>query len=120
MVLPGSKENTWRTHRWMTRQIEIDGRNLFLLSCAQCGRDFIEDLCSKERYAVHLSIFRTERLIDRVTEQWCRETCPGKRLKPDDADRLKILPESALMRRIRRIAIDPRAVELPPLATQSQ
>jgi hypothetical protein len=92
MTLPDFKVDPWHTHKWVARQIEIDGRNQLLLSCTQCERDFIDECHSKERCAAHLSIFRVDCLNDQVTERWCREICPGKRLKSDDAERLKTLP----------------------------
>jgi hypothetical protein len=38
MTLPDFKVDPWHTHRWVARQIEIDGRNQLLLSCTQCER----------------------------------------------------------------------------------
>lgn len=93
MRLADINTDSWQTHKWNARHVEIDGRDQLLLSCSLCEREFIEDQQSQERFAAHLSVFHIHRLSDQVTEKWCREICPGKRLKSDDAARRKTGPD---------------------------
>ena len=57
-----------------------------IYSASLCGRSFIINPVSGERYAVYLGALRFCRLADEVTERWCRENCPGQHLSSDDAD----------------------------------
>jgi hypothetical protein len=55
--------------------------------CTACGRDFVEEVASGERYAVHAGLVRFDRLSDEVTNRWIRSNCPMTRLLSDDQDR---------------------------------
>jgi hypothetical protein len=82
--------NVWDTHRWIGsssgRIVKVDDKLHQHLFCVTCGRNFITDPVSGERYAVHVGELRFYRLADEVTERWCRENCPGQPLSSDDAD----------------------------------
>jgi hypothetical protein len=78
----------WNTHDWISRRIElVAGHPLIQQSCRECGRAFVEERSTGERYAVHVSIFIFHRLSDEVTAQWLAENCPAHRLIADEADR---------------------------------
>ncbi len=51
----------WDSHNWSSvrgRRIEIEpGKPLIQLHCSRCGRDFVEDSSSGQRYAVYVSVF---------------------------------------------------------------
>jgi hypothetical protein len=68
------------------RSVKIEDQPHRHLFCVTCGRSFIINPVSDERYAVYLGALRFYRLADEVTERWCRENCPGQRLFSDDAD----------------------------------
>jgi hypothetical protein len=82
--------NVWDTHRWMGssngRSVKIYDKPHQHLFCVTCGRNFITDTVSGERYAVYVGAMQFYRLADEVTERWCREKCPAQRLSSDDAD----------------------------------
>jgi hypothetical protein len=83
----------WQTHKWSEpegRRVEIErGKPLIQRYCQKCGRTFVEDLASKERYAVHVSALIFKRLIDDVNERWLSTPCPGKKLETDYDDEKK-------------------------------
>jgi hypothetical protein len=80
----------WNFHRWRNRsgrQVRREpGKPLLHRVCVACGRDFVDDLSSTERFAV-VSLFQFDRLADETTERWLSERCPGRRLPGDNADR---------------------------------
>jgi hypothetical protein len=80
----------WNSHDWSPsggRVLEIRGRDLRHHSCAACGRDFIEELDSGFRYAVHVGITGFDRLSDEVNFRWMTSKCPGQQLASDQGDR---------------------------------
>ena len=83
----------WQTHKWSEpdgRRVEIErGKPLIQRYCQKCGRTFVEDLASKERYAVHVSALFFKRLVDDVNERWLSTPCPGKKLETDYDDEKK-------------------------------
>ena len=80
--------NPWNSHEWITRNLEIDpGRPLVHRTCAQCGRDFVDDLSSIERYAASVSSLRFIRLANEVNARWLQQPCPHTNLRTDDDDR---------------------------------
>jgi hypothetical protein len=65
--------------------------------CNDCGRAFIDECSTGERYAVHVSIFKVHRLADEVTSRWLSETCPAQRIAGDEADRrTRFIPIAAV------------------------
>jgi hypothetical protein len=77
----------WKTHDWISRRLEpVSGDRIILQVCRECGRGFIEDRSSGERYAVHVSIFKLHRLSYEVSSKWLSEKCPTECLMADDAD----------------------------------
>jgi hypothetical protein len=83
-----SDPTIWLTHDWIShRLLIIPGLPLLQQNCRNCGRDFVEEWSTGERYAVYISVFRFERLSDEVTSRWLTDRCPAKRLAEDDADR---------------------------------
>jgi hypothetical protein len=90
-----SKLDIWNTHEWYSRRLEIKpGCPQMQRYCIRCGRNFVDDLWSNERYAAHAAIFHFDRLQEEVTDRWLREPCPGTHLPSDDNDR-KLLAESS-------------------------
>ena len=83
----------WQTHNWTEpdgRRVEIErGKPLIQRYCQKCGRTFVEDHASKERYAVHVSAIFFKRLIDDVNQRWLSAPCPGKKLETDSDDEKK-------------------------------
>ena len=79
--------DAWNTHNWSSaegRKVEIEaGRPLIQRHCSRCRRDFVEDPATAERYAVHVSVFRFDRLPDSVSKRWIGEMCPGAPLPQD-------------------------------------
>jgi hypothetical protein len=55
--------------------------------CTDCGRTFVDDCSTGERFAVHVSIFKIHRLSDEVTSRWLSEQCPAQYAAGDDVDR---------------------------------
>ena len=84
---------SWKTHKWSEpdgRRVEIQrGKPLIQRYCRACGRTFVEDDTSKERYAVHVSAIFFKRLIDDVNQRWLSMPCPGRRLETDVEDEKK-------------------------------
>jgi hypothetical protein len=84
-------------HEWLEsdpRRLQISpGLSVLHRHCARCGRDLLEDLTSRNRYAVIASAVSFYRLADEVTERWLREPCPGRYLSTDREDRTKKVAE---------------------------
>src|ERR1700682_724211 len=88
------KEETWNTYQWLAnpRHLAIKRSNTVLKQhCVRCGRDFVTDPSSNITHAVFVSAISVDQLSDEVTERWLSESCPGRRLSPDDEDRNKII-----------------------------
>jgi hypothetical protein len=80
--------SAWNTHDWITRRLSLlPGHTLIEHGCHECGRSFVDECSTGERYAVHVSIFKLHRLSDEVTSKWLSQECPAARLMADDADR---------------------------------
>jgi hypothetical protein len=83
-------KKAWDTHRWIGssrgRSVKVNDKPHQHLFCTRCGRNFLTDPSSGERYTVYVGAMRFYRLADEVTDRWCREICPGQRLFSDDAD----------------------------------
>ena len=76
------------SHCWVSRRLElVPGQPLVQRVCHECGRAFVEDRITGERYAVHVSIFKLHRLSDEVTSRWLFEKCPAEPQIDDNADR---------------------------------
>ena len=70
------------------------GHRVLHVFCKRCRRDFVIDLSTHERYAVHVSLSRFNRLEADVNERWLREPCPGEATERDDDDRRRISAQS--------------------------
>jgi hypothetical protein len=80
--------SSWNTHDWSSRRLKlVPGQPLIHQGCRRCGRAFVDELSTDERYAVYVSVFIFHRLSDDVTAHWLSEDCPAERLMADDADR---------------------------------
>ena len=78
----------WNTHCWIGRRLGLaPGQALIQRVCNDCGRAFVDDCSTGERYAVHVSIFKLHRLSDEVTSRWLSQQCPAQLLAEDDAHR---------------------------------
>jgi hypothetical protein len=78
----------WTTHCWIGRRLALGpGEPLIQHVCNDCGRAFVDECSTGERYAVHVSIFKVHRLSDEVTSRWLSEQCPAQALAGDEADR---------------------------------
>jgi len=78
----------WNSHCWIGRRLVLaPGQPLIQRVCSDCGRAFVDDCSTGERYAVHVSIFKIHRLSDEVTARWLSQQCPAQRLAGDEADR---------------------------------
>jgi len=78
----------WTTHCWIGRRLGLaPGQPLIQRVCTDCGRAFVDECSTGERYAVHVSIFKVHRLSDEVTSKWLSERCPAHHLAGDEADR---------------------------------
>jgi len=79
--------DAWGSHSWSVvkgRRVEIEpGQPLIQHHCSRCGRDFVEDPHTGERYAVYVSVFSFQRLPDLITKRWLGELCPGEALTHD-------------------------------------
>jgi len=83
-----AERDSWNSHEWYNRRLEIEpGKPQMQRYCIRCGRNFVDDLWSDERYAAHAAIFHFNRLSDEVTARWLMEPCPGEQLPSDDEDR---------------------------------
>ncbi len=81
--------DAWNSHSWSSargRRVEVEPDNsLVHHHCSRCLRDFLQDLQSGERYAVHVSALTFRRFPDPIAKQWIGELCPGTPL-PFDAE----------------------------------
>jgi len=78
----------WNTHCWIGRRLGLaPGQALIQRVCNDCGRAFVDECSTGERYAVHVSIFKVHRLSDEVTSRWLSEQCPAQPLIGDGTDR---------------------------------
>ena len=78
----------WTSHCWIGRRLALGpGQPLIQHVCNDCGRAFVDDCSTGERYAVHVSIFKVHRLSDEVTARWLSKQCPAQHLAADEADR---------------------------------
>jgi hypothetical protein len=85
-----SNDDAWNSHDWTRRRIEIEpGKPLLHHRCTRCRRDFVEEVSSGERYAVHVSAFRFDRLSDEITARWLSEPCPKSQTASDEDDRTR-------------------------------
>lgn len=88
----------WDSHNWSSvrgRRIEIEpGKPLIQLHCSRCGRDFVEDSSSGQRYAVYVSVFSFRRLPEPITKSWLGELCPGAPVPYDIEVRSKLIEHS--------------------------
>jgi hypothetical protein len=87
----------WTTHCWIGRRLVLaPGQPLIQRVCRDCGRAFVDDCSTSDRYAVHVSIFKIHRLSDEVTSRWRSEQCPAQHVGGDEADRqTRCIPEAA-------------------------
>ena len=87
----------WNTHCWIGRRVVLaPGQPLLEHVCNDCGRAFVDECSTGERYAVHVSIFKVHRLSDEVTARWLSEDCPAQPLAGDVTDRrTRFIPEAA-------------------------
>jgi len=87
----------WNTHCWIGRRLVLaPGQALIQRVCNDCGRAFVDECATGERYAVHVSIFKVHRLGDEVTSRWLAQGCPAQRLAEDEADRqTRYIPTAA-------------------------
>ena len=78
----------WNSHVWNDRSIEIEtGLPLIQHTCRPCGRNFVDELTTDSRYAVHVGIASFNRLSDETTAHWLTDVCPGECLLSDDTER---------------------------------
>lgn len=88
-----SNDDAWNSHDWTRRRIEIEpGKPLLHHRCTRCRRDIVEEVSTGERYAVHVSAFRFDRLSDEITARWLIETCAKSQPASDDDDRTRFHP----------------------------
>jgi hypothetical protein len=110
--------NAWGGHQWLQRRprhFELEsGESVFQRRCTQCGRDFVIDMPSGARHAVHVSIFSFHQLHDDVTQRWLGEPCPGERVLSDDGDRKKKVAELRVAKERRREAHTPPIRSMKP------
>ena len=89
-----SETDSWSTHSWPQEAAHLverePGHRVLHVFCKRCRRDFVIDLASHERYAVHVSLSRFNRLEADANERWLQEPCPGEPLERDDEDRRRI------------------------------
>src|ERR1700688_2362829 len=79
--------SSWNTHDWIGRRLNlVPGEALIQMGCRECGREFVDQCASGERFAVHVSIFKLHRLSAEVTARWLSQNCPGERPLAGDAD----------------------------------
>ena len=95
----------WGGHQCLQRRprhLELESsQSVFQRGCTRCGRDFVIEVSSGDRSAVVVSILSFQRL-DEITRRWLSESCPGKRLPGDDADRTKRIKELRVAKQIQR------------------
>jgi hypothetical protein len=78
-----SKITAWASHSWA---IMIPGILPIRHACRHCGRMFVDDDRTGERYAITGGTLRLERLSDEVTNRWLDGFCPGRPLLSDEDD----------------------------------
>jgi hypothetical protein len=78
-----SKITAWASHSWA---IMIPGILPIRHACRHCGRMFVDDDRTGERYAITGGTLRLERLSDEVTNRWLDGFCPGRPLLCDEDD----------------------------------
>jgi len=79
--------SAWKSHAWIARQLEfVPGAPLIQHICANCGRNFVEEIRTGNQYAVHVGVIRFNRLSEETTARWLADSCPGRRLESDKAD----------------------------------
>jgi hypothetical protein len=82
-----AENSAWSSHAWNIRELELDASGLLIQhTCADCGRNFVEELRTGEFYAVHVGATRFDRLSDEITARWLVNFCPRERLESDQAD----------------------------------
>jgi hypothetical protein len=77
------KITAWNSHRWA---IMIPGILPVRHACRHCGRIFVYNDRTAERYAITGGMLRFERLSDEVTSRWLDGFCPGRPLLSDEDD----------------------------------
>jgi hypothetical protein len=78
----------WNSHVWNDRSIEIEpGLPLIQHACRPCGRNFVDERTTDNRYAVHVGVASFNRLSDETTAHWLTDVCPGECLLSDDTER---------------------------------
>ena len=88
MIRMELNSSSFNTHDWIGRRLILaPGEALIQMGCRECGREFVDECASGERFAVHVSIFKLHRLSAEVTARWLSQNCLGERLMADDADR---------------------------------
>lgn len=76
--------SAWKTHAWIARQLEFfAGAPPIQHICANCGRNFVEEIQTGDRYAIHVDEMRFNRLSEETTARWLADPCPGRRLESD-------------------------------------
>ncbi len=78
------------SHVWSgptPRQITHNGKTIFHVRCAHCGRDFAQGLDGAGWQAVYVGITRVELLAESVSRRWLTEPCRKQLLSTDNNDR---------------------------------
>ena len=73
----------WNSHRWLTL---IPGVSPIQHICRHCGRKFVDDAHTGERYAIDGGVIHFDRLSDETTARWLADFCPGKPFQSDEED----------------------------------
>jgi excisionase family DNA binding protein len=71
-------------HRWLRRQVQIDGRTSFHRQCLVCRRDFARASDDAEWRAVHVGDLEFDLLNEETTRRWVSEDCPGRPLPGEE------------------------------------
>jgi len=96
--------SAWKSHAWIARQLKfVPGAPLIQHICANCGRNFVEEIRTGNQYAVRVGVIRFNRLSEETTARWLADSCPGRRLESDKADLETHFSQPC--HRIRRFAI---------------
>jgi hypothetical protein len=57
--------SAWKSHAWIARQLEfVPGAPFIQRICANCGRNLVKEIRTGDRYAVHVSVIRFNRLSE--------------------------------------------------------